>query len=152
MVRKVNVAQGGGRRGWLWVGVVALVLAAALGWVATPPQDIVPRTHPIDPSTTVYVVDVQPPFTPDLCPMNPALRCPALNIALTAVCYSTRCRIDNGFYDTEAFAYNWWAEGGWAAPLLAMNDARVPYFDRAFHHLGTPPTPFVPSSLLRAES
>jgi 2-polyprenyl-6-hydroxyphenyl methylase/3-demethylubiquinone-9 3-methyltransferase len=80
------------------VGVVALVLAAVLGWVATPPQDIVPRTHPIDPSTTL---------------------------------------IDNGFYDTEAFAYNWWAEGGWAAPLLAMNDARVPYFDRAFHHLNT---------------
>jgi hypothetical protein len=45
--------------------------------------------------------------------------------------------IDNGFYDTEAFANNWWTEGGWASPLLAMNDARVPYFDRAFHHLGT---------------
>jgi 2-polyprenyl-6-hydroxyphenyl methylase/3-demethylubiquinone-9 3-methyltransferase len=84
--------------GCLWVGIVALVLSAALAWVATPPQDVVPRTSAIDPSTT---------------------------------------DIDNGFYDTEAFANNWWTEGGWASPLLAMNDARVPYFDRAFHHLDT---------------
>jgi hypothetical protein len=83
--------------------------------------------------------------------MNPALWCPALSLALTAVCYSpqhTTCRIDNGFYDTEAFAYNWWAEGGWAAPLLAMNDARVPYFDRAFHHLSTDFTNPVPIFLV----
>jgi hypothetical protein len=49
--------------GCLWVGIVALVLSAALAWVATPPQDVVPRTSAIDPSTTEYALP-RPPNKP----------------------------------------------------------------------------------------